>query len=80
MPELRIRNVDYWIVETFRMRAKQHGRSMEAEIRELLASEAARPRLAFVEELRQSREELRQKYGLFPDSTLDIREDRDSRG
>jgi antitoxin FitA len=80
MPELRIRNVDDWIVDTFRTRARQHQRSMEAELRELLATEAARPRLAFLEELRQSREELRLKYGLFPDSARDIREDRDARG
>jgi plasmid stability protein len=80
MTEVRIRDVDPWIVESFRLRAKSHGNSLEAELRELLRQEAMRPKQELADELRQMRSELREKYGTFSDSAILIREDRDARG
>lgn len=80
MTDVRIRNVDEWVVESLRGRARSEGQSLEGALRELLRQEAMRPKLELAGELRQMREKLRQKYGSFSDSTPGIREDRDTRG
>jgi plasmid stability protein len=80
MTEVRIRDVDPWIVESLRLRARSHGKSLEGELRELLRQEAMRPKQELADELRQMRGELRAKYGTFSDSAILIREDRDARG
>ena len=80
MTELRVRNVDEWIVESLRTRARSKGNSLEGELRALLRHEALRPKQELAEELRCMRDELRQKYGTFSDSAELIREDRDARG
>ena len=80
MTEVRIRNVDDWIVESLRLRARSQGQSLEGALRDLLHQEAMRPKLELANEFRQMRDELRKKYGTFSDSTALIREDRDSRG
>jgi antitoxin FitA len=80
MTEIRIRNVEDWVVATFRRRARSNGQSLEATLRQLLHEEAMRPKRELANELRQMREELRKKYGTFSDSAVLIREDRDNRG
>jgi plasmid stability protein len=80
MTDVRIRNVDDWIVESLRLRARSNGTSLEREIREVLRQEAMRPKLELADELRRMRGELREKYGTFSDSAALIREDRDARG
>ena len=80
MTEVRVRNVDDWIVESIRTRARSQGRSLEAEVRDVLLKEALRPKEELAAELRRMRGELRDKYGAFSDSAALIREDRDARG
>jgi plasmid stability protein len=80
MTEVRIRNVDEWVVESLRLRARSKGQSLEGALRDLLRQEAMRPKLELADQLREMREELRKKYGTFSDSAALIREDRDSRG
>ena len=80
MAEVRIRNVDEWIVESLRHKARSQGQALETVLRELLWEEAMRRKRVLIEELRQMQEELRQKYGTFSDSTIGIREERDARG
>ena len=80
MTEVRIRNLDDWVVESIRQRARANGQSLEGALRDLLRQEAMRPKLELANELRQMREELRKKYGTFSDSTIGIREERDRRG
>lgn len=80
MTELRIRNVDEWVVESLRLRARSKGQSLEGALREWLSQEALRPKLELANDLRQMREQLRKKYGSFSDSTALIRKDRDARG
>jgi plasmid stability protein len=72
MPELRVRNMDEWVIAELKAQAKAHGHSLEAELREQLremAERAARLRNAIAQE-----------HGLLPDSAASIREDRDARG
>ena len=37
MAQIHVRNLDDWIVSSFRERAKRHGRSLEAEFKVLVA-------------------------------------------
>lgn len=80
MTEVRIRNVDEWVVESLRHRARANGQSLEGALRDLLRQEAMRPKLELAQRLRQMRGELHQKYGTFSDSTALLREERDARG
>jgi plasmid stability protein len=79
MTDVRIRNVEEWVLEYFRSCARSKGHSLEKELRELLREEARRPRLELGNELRQMREQLRKKDGTVSDSVALIREDRDGR-
>lgn len=80
MTDVRIRNVDPWVVESLRLRVREKGNSLEGELREMLRQEAMRPKRELAEELHRMRGELREKYGTFSDSAALIREDRDARG
>jgi plasmid stability protein len=80
MTEVRIRNVDDWVVELHRNRARREGRSLESELREILTDAALAKKRQLADELRAQLAELRGKYGTFSDSTALIREDRDARG
>ena len=59
---------------------REHGNSLEGELKELLRQEAMRPKMELAEELNRLRGELREKYGMFSDSAALIHEDRDARG
>jgi plasmid stability protein len=80
MTDVRVRNLDNWVVEALRARAKRHGRSLEGELRELLSEEAMRPRLEAAARAQALREGIAREHGLLPDSAALIREDRDARG
>jgi plasmid stability protein len=43
MAQVLVRDVDTVIVEKLRARAREHGRSLEAELRDILQVEAMRP-------------------------------------
>lgn len=79
MAEVRVRKLPADVVGEWKDRAKRHGRSLEAELRELMISEAFRPRRELIEDLERFSDSLREKYGLLPDSTPLIREERDRR-
>jgi plasmid stability protein len=80
MTEVRIRNVDDWVVELHRHQAKLDGRSLESELRQILTDAAVAKKRVIAEEMRGQLDALRAKYGTFSDSTSLIREDRDRRG
>ena len=80
MTDVRIRNVDDWVVELHRSRARHEKRSLENELRQILTDAALAKKQALAEELRAGVKELRDKYGTFSDSTIGIREERDARG
>lgn len=80
MAQLLVRNIDAAVVDHFKARAKAAGRSLEAEVREVLTRAAAVPeRGALVEAFDRIAREVGPIPGDWPDSTAMIREDRDSR-
>jgi hypothetical protein len=80
MTEVRLRNVDNWVVEWHRHQAKLEGKSLESELCQVLTEAALAKKGALAAEMRAGLEELRSKYGTFSDSAAIIREDRDRRG
>lgn len=80
MKELRIRNVDDWVVEWHRSQAKRDGKSLEGELRQILTDSALASKRALAAELRVGLDELRSQGRAFSDSAKLIREDRDARG
>ncbi len=79
MTDVRIRQLDDWVVDVHRRQAKLHGKSLEKELREILTAAALAKKQATVAELRAALDELRDKYGTFSDSAALIREERDRR-
>lgn len=80
MSELRIRKLDEWVTDALRARARRHSRSLEEELRVVLREDVLREKRALAERAAARLDKLRQKYGVFSDSALLIREDRDARG
>lgn len=80
MKELRIRNVDDWVVEWHRTRAKRDGKTLEGELRQILTDSALASKRALADELRAGLDELRSQGRVFSDSAKLVREDRDARG
>lgn len=77
MPQLRVRNIEEWVCQALKDRARLNGHSLEAELRELLRAEARRPKQELANELRQLHQEQVEKYGVFSDSTPHLRAERD---
>jgi plasmid stability protein len=80
MSELRVRNMDDWVIAELKAQAKAYGRSLEAELRDQLREIALRPRRAMAERAARLRKAIGEEHGLLPDSAAAIREDRDARG
>ena len=80
MADVKIRKLEDWVVETHRALAEAAGRSLEEELRRIVTEAALKPQHEFARKLRALKEELLEKYGVMPDSTPLIREDRDRRG
>jgi plasmid stability protein len=80
MSELRVRNVEDWILAELKAQARAHGRSLEAELRQRLREFALAPRRELAERAAKIRKAIADERGLLPDSAASIREERDFRG
>jgi plasmid stability protein len=80
MSELRVRNMEEWVIGELKAHAKAHGRTLEAEVRDRLRELALRPRQEMADRAAQLRQAIAEEHGLLPDSAASIREDRDARG
>ena len=67
MAEIRVRNLDEWVVEALRVRARRNGHSLVEEVRDLLRREAARRNAETAGELLHLRDELRTRH-VFTDA------------
>ena len=80
MADVKIRQLEDWVVSFHRTRASTAGRSLEEELRQVLTDKAREVRQEFARRARELRAEMEAKYGVLPDSTPGIREDREERG
>ena len=80
MSELRVRNIDDWVLAELKAQARAHGRSLETELRDRLRELALRPRLEMAGRAARLRDAIAQEHGVLPDSAVSIREERETRG
>lgn len=75
MAQLLVRNLDDAVAAALKRTAAGHGRSLEAEVREILGRQVAPDRSAAIERSR----EFHRRYGkqALPEAAVLIREDRD---
>jgi plasmid stability protein len=78
MAELRIRNVEDWVVEQHRFNARKKGITLGDELKRVLVETAMAQRGKMANEITKNLEKMRNKYGTFPSSVKDIREYRES--
>jgi plasmid stability protein len=83
MATVSVRGIPKAVHEVLRKRAKQHHRSLNGELLEILTDHAERERRRqrlkwVIPQLRRMRERIARKYANAPDSVQLIREDRDS--
>ena len=79
MGQLTVRKVDDEIIRRLKLRATEHGRSAEAEHREILKQALLAESGISNEEWWRRAEEFRRRQGRMPDSTDFIRKMRDER-
>lgn len=80
MGQLTVRKVDQEIIRRLKIRAAEHGRSAEAELREILKQALLPERKMDVDEWLRLARELRERTGpIATDSTAIIRKMRDER-
>jgi plasmid stability protein len=80
MTDVRVRNLDDWVVEWHRHQARLEGRSLEGELRQILTDAALAQKRTIAAEMRAGLDDLRARRGTFSDSAAIIREMRDERG
>jgi plasmid stability protein len=80
MAQILVRDLEEEVVKKLKKRARLNGRSLQAEVRLILESEAYAPKVD-METARALALKLQKKFKkkAFPDSVKLIREDRDSR-
>lgn len=77
MATLTIRRLDDEVYDALKARAHDNGRSLEAEVRDIL-TERTRGKAAFIASLRALHEQVIRKHGVLPDSTELLREMRET--
>ncbi|MEZ5691022.1 MAG: hypothetical protein R3D71_05085 [Rickettsiales bacterium] len=77
MAEIRVRNLESWVVDSMKLRAKRNGRSLEAELREMLTGFVQNERQQLVESSRDLRDKVQKECGILPSSAEFIRSMRD---
>jgi plasmid stability protein len=79
MAQISVRNLEEDAVERLRIKARLHGRSLEAEVRDILERSSRLSREEFIAFADAMKAEIRDHNGgrLLPDSTPLVREDRD---
>ena len=80
MADVKIRKLPDWVLAAHKSRVQNAGRSLEEELRLVLTTAALRPQKELTRKIAAFRNSLRRKHGLLPDSTPQIREDREARG
>ena len=80
MADVKIRNLDDRVHDTYRRMAEVAGISLEEQLRRVLSDYLSRERRNMIEDVRRGVAEMREKYGTMEESWPGIREDRDRRG
>ncbi len=79
MSDVKVRNLDAWVVDHHKRSAKAAGRSLEEQLRHVLKESALAPRKDFAQRVKRRLARLRAKYGAMPDCAPGISAERDGR-
>lgn len=79
MPDVLIRNIDKETLDRLKERAKRNKRSLQEELKELLKIHSGIQSDRAIEMVREIQEKYKKSGTIFPDSTEEIRKDRDRR-
>lgn len=80
MTDVLIRGVPESVMEALKKRAREHNRSLQGELRELLVSSADGAEVDAVALAREVRRRIEEERGVFEEDSADIvRADRDTR-
>ncbi len=80
MAQVKVRDLDDWIVHILRDNALSSGHSLEQHLRDLLKSAALADQKRFSEKQKRHLSEFKEKHGVLADSAVGIREDREANG
>lgn len=80
MADVKIRNLDDRLYETYRAMAAAAGISLEEQLRRVLSEHLSEERRAMIRDVEEGLKRMKSKHGVLPDSTPGIRADRDRRG
>jgi plasmid stability protein len=78
--DVKIRNLDDRLHETYRRMAEAAGISLEEQLRRVLEAHVQQERAALVDRLQAGLDRMQEKYGVMEESWPGIRADRDERG
>ncbi len=77
MGQVKVRELEEWIVGVHRDLAMQAGQSLEQHLRDVLKASALESQRRFAQEAAEQLEAARKKYGVLPSSLDVIREQRE---
>ncbi|MCA9185516.1 MAG: hypothetical protein R3E01_36525 [Pirellulaceae bacterium] len=80
MAQIKVRDLDDWVVHVLRDNAISAGHSLEQHLRDILKATALADQKRFAEEQRRHLAEFKDQHGELTDSSVGIREDRESNG
>jgi plasmid stability protein len=80
MADVKIRKLPDWVVAHHKRNAERAGRSLEEELRVLLTERTTAKRQYWSKRLDAVQRKIRRKHGVLPDSTADIRAERERLG
>ena len=80
MAQIKVRDLDDWIVNVLKDNATNAGQSLEQHLRQLLKEAALADQMLFAKEQAIHLDEFHSKFGTLADSTEGIREDRMQNG
>ena len=77
MGQVKVREIEEWIVGVHRDLAMQAGQSLEQHLRDVLKESALESQRSFAREAAEQLDAARKKYGVLPSSVDLIREQRE---
>ncbi|MEZ6104433.1 MAG: hypothetical protein R3E01_36310 [Pirellulaceae bacterium] len=80
MAQIKVRDLDDWIVNVLRDHALSSGNSLEQHLRDVLKNAALANQKSFAAQQLEHLAAFKQKHGIIADSTPDIRQDREQHG
>lgn len=80
MTDLRLRDINSWVLDALKSQARLHGTTMERYAKDKLTEALLEPRRELAIRLKEQLDTELETNGLHEDSAVGIRQERDARG